>query len=170
MASKKKHEGCIRGFYHTRGAWYGETAILGRDIVDQVMVGMYHPEGGTTGEFSIEWQRLSGKIIPRLQVYDDAWGALHQFQDVLAAMAEVDGEDISPDRFCELLLTCSVADKTDRVGPRIAAKQQADPVREQLVDALQAAQKILAGTEMTKSGLVDALRKTKAALAAAGDA
>ena len=87
-----KHEGDVRQFRWLSQAWYGE-ANLGRQrrLVDEIMIGMYSPEGGTSGEFAIRWTDLGGKPVPMLCAFDDSWSALQHFGDVLAKLAEVDG-------------------------------------------------------------------------------
>ena len=77
-----------------------------------IMFGMYHPEGGTTGEMCIRWVELSGKLTPQLQSYDDSWGVLALFTDVIQKMGEVDGEDISEEDFAKLLDSCGFTDMT----------------------------------------------------------
>jgi len=111
----KHHIGLKRGFHHLSAAWYGPANLAcDRECVDNVMVGFYHPEGGTSGEFCVSWERLGGKVTPVLRAYDDSWSALHQFSDVLAKMAEHDSEDMTPQAFCELLNSCGVEDMTQR--------------------------------------------------------
>ena len=112
----KDHEGAVRGFVHTGAAWYASTA-LAPGILDEIMVGMYHPEGGTSGEFSVEWKMMTDKPTPCLKVFNDAWHALSQFKDLLAKMAEEDDKDITPDQFCELLLSCGIDDQTPTSPP-----------------------------------------------------
>lgn len=110
----KTHDGCKRGFTHLSASWYGKSCLARADYVDHVMIGFYHPEGGTAGEFSIRWMILSGKVTPRLEAFDDAWHALYEFRDVLAKLAEHDGEDMSPEAICSLLIECGVEDMTQR--------------------------------------------------------
>jgi hypothetical protein len=108
----KDHSGCERGFHHVSKAWYGKTALQNSEEIDEVMVGFYHPEGGTTGEFGVRWLPLDGDITPKLEVFNDAWHALYQFQDLLGALAELDEKDITPAQFCELLLSFGIKDLT----------------------------------------------------------
>lgn len=119
------HDGCVRGFNHYRAAWYGKVGNIGRDVVDEINIGMYHPEGGTTGEFSIKWEELSGAVVARLNVYDDAWNALGLFGDVLAAMAALDGKVITPEAFCDVLTNCGLADLTARDAPQSVKESRA---------------------------------------------
>ena len=117
----KDHEGDIKQYIHLSRAWYAESNLKGRDMVDEVMFGFYRPEGGTSGEMGMRWMNLGekwemGKKIihaaPQLQCFNDAWHALYQFQDVLAALAELDDIDITPEQFCQLLDQCGFVDAT----------------------------------------------------------
>jgi hypothetical protein len=111
----KNHDGCNRGFTHLSEAWYGKACLANNDKVDELMIGFYHPDGGTTGEFAIRWTNLGGKITPRLEAFDDAWNALYEFRDVLAKLAEHDSEDMRPEAICALLVECGIEDMTQRL-------------------------------------------------------
>ena len=113
---KDKHEGCERGFTVFSEAWYSKNQRE-HDMLDEIMVGMYHPEGGTTGEFGIRWTMLGGKATPRLEVFNDAWDALQRFGDMLAWMASVDDQKISPQAFAEALRGIGIKDQTERDNP-----------------------------------------------------
>lgn len=114
LVSDGKHDHCIRGFIHSTQAWYRDSLHLGKRVVDEVMFGFYALDGGTTGEMKMNWELLCDKPVPRLCVFDDAWSALYQFNDVLAKLSDVDGENITAEAFCELLLSCGFVDMTER--------------------------------------------------------
>lgn len=113
-----KHDGCIRGFYHLNESWYAPLPGNYKDRLDEVMIGFYAPEGGTSGEFAVRWLDVASKDVPRLEVFADAWETLAHFQDVLTAMAHADSKNIDPLRFCEILRQCGLIDRTQRVQPR----------------------------------------------------
>jgi hypothetical protein len=113
----KTHDGCIRGFYHWSESWYSKTNPPERDKVDEIMIGMYHPDGGTTGEFGVRWTMVGGHPVPRLEVFDDSWHALQQFGDLLAWMATIDSENVSPRAFAARLRALGVKDLTTRIRP-----------------------------------------------------
>ncbi|MCL4473541.1 MAG: hypothetical protein M1455_06330 [Actinobacteria bacterium] len=114
MTFGPKHEGCRRQFIQLSRAYYGAISLATtRDVTDEIQVGFYHPDGGTSGEFSIVWIALTcADTVPRLEAFNDSWDALWQFRDVLEKMAAVDGQNISPDDFCRLLESCGVEDAT----------------------------------------------------------
>ena len=124
----RDHDGCVRGFYRSSKAWY---AMDERDI--DVMFGMYHPDGGTTGEMSMRWHDLGpGRLVPRLEVFCDAWDALQEFTDVLAVLAEHDSEDITEEEFVSILQAHDVQDLTKYESPYPNTK--ADSLRNRLME------------------------------------
>lgn len=100
------HIGCIRGYHRSSKANY-------KDVVEsiQVMFGMYHPDGGTSGEMCMQWVQLD-TLTPQLTVYNDAWSALSLFEDVINKIGELDDMDISEEQFVALLDTCGFKDLT----------------------------------------------------------
>lgn len=123
----KDHEGDIRQYIHLEEAWYAKSTLANADYVDDVMFGFYSPSGGTSGEMGVRWYVLGTKwkqlpsgyqqvphIAPKLEVFSDAWHTLAQLKDVIDKLAEVDGEDITPGAFCQLLESCGFIDNTPR--------------------------------------------------------
>ena len=108
----KNHDGCKRGFFQLSKAWYGESNLKTTDNVDEITIGFYHPDGGTSGEFQISWKKLCGNIVPQLEVWDDGWSALSNFCDMIELMATLDGENIAPDLFAEHLRNLGIEDMT----------------------------------------------------------
>jgi len=106
------HGECYRGFQQFSKAWYSKAALDGRNILDEVCFGFYHPEGGTTGEMNVEWKKINSVWTPRLKAFNDSWGALSQFHDLINAMGEQNDQDLKPDEFCEILRRCGFRDMT----------------------------------------------------------
>jgi hypothetical protein len=70
----------VKGFYVLNRAWYAQPSHQ-----PEIMLGLYHPDGGTGGEFGIRWHDLSPyHNAPRLEIFDDAW-------EVFFAMPEIAG-------------------------------------------------------------------------------
>lgn len=101
------HKDCIRGYHRSSKAWYART---GMD--NEVLFGMYHKDGGTTGEMRIVWKELSGRLCPQLQAFDDSWSALSLFTDLIEKMGTIDNELIQEEDFCKLLDSCGFTDLT----------------------------------------------------------
>lgn len=104
---KNKHEGCEKGFFRATNAWYNRQL----DKIE-IQIGMYHPEGGTTGEFAVVWDKLGNELVPLLRAYDDSWEVLHLFSDIIAKMAEVDSKNISEEEFAQMLIDLGYKDLT----------------------------------------------------------
>ena len=78
----RDHNGCKRAYIRSSKAYYAKS--LPTETIFKIMVGMYHPGGGTSGEFEFEWVDLgSHGLCARLKCFDDAWDALDQFKDLL---------------------------------------------------------------------------------------
>ena len=110
----KDHDGDYRGFIWGSQSYYWQA--LGYED-DEVTFGLFSPEGGTSGEMSVRWEKLGRSDVPKLRAFDDAWSALSTFTDVIAEMGEHDGEDMTPQEFVDLLLSCGFKDNTIREKP-----------------------------------------------------
>ncbi len=103
-----------RGYHDLTNAWYRKE--LG-DKTHEIMFGIYHDEdgkgnGGTSGEIEMEWEELGKKVVPQMSAYDDSWKVLYSFQDVMAELAKVDSENITPEVFCKILDSCGFINLT----------------------------------------------------------
>lgn len=112
----KNHTGAVRAFSVLSQAWYAKHDP-DDTIIDRIMLGFYHSDGGTSGEFSIRWKELSGRVVPRLCAFDDAWSALHHFADVIEALAALDDKAPSSMEVCTVLKRCGLVDQTARQRP-----------------------------------------------------
>lgn len=113
MSTTQKHDGDLRGFSILSEAYYSKFCMP-HDAVDEITIGMYCPDGGTSGEFSVRWVNLGMKACPLLHVFEDSWSALHQFGDMLQWMASVDGKNVSPQELAEALRDLGITDMTIR--------------------------------------------------------
>lgn len=125
------HKEGAAGFYHTGGAWYAEGALRNRDFDDQIMIGFYHEDGGTTGEFSLNFGTFRhvtpGGRWMRLNVFTDGLNALLNMPTLLVALAKYDPRSSmppvnnttaidcpTPQEIIDLLLSLGFQDRTDR--------------------------------------------------------
>lgn len=113
------HEGCVRGFHWFQKAWYRRNDPERREI----MIGMYHPEGGTSGEMAIRWEYLSSRWIPQLQAYHDSWSALALFKDLIDELAKYDSQNPTEETIVEILRTLGFRDFTNYHDPEAFPKQ-----------------------------------------------
>lgn len=106
----------IRAYSHLGEAWYRDSilAAIKNDYVDQVTFGTYC-EGRYVTELEMRWYNLRGDdhASARLEVFDESWTVLSQFQDVIARLAGYT-KGISPREFCRLLGECGFVDRTPR--------------------------------------------------------
>ena len=109
----KDHSGCIRAYIRSSKAWYAD---LNRNV--SITIGMYHPDGGTSGEFEVEWVNLNSfGVFPQLKCFEDSWNALSYFGDLLGRMSDVGGENISEPDFCKILDSLGISDITEYERP-----------------------------------------------------
>ena len=112
----KDHSGCNRQFVQVSRAWYAKSSLVD-DTIDEIVIGFYHPDGGTTGEFVLQWVCINNRPTPILYSFEDSWNALWSFQDLLEKMADLDGENPSPEQICQILLELGVEDATPKISP-----------------------------------------------------
>ena len=110
----RDHEGCSRGFIWHSQAWYAKSSPLNENVTDELNIGFYHPEGGTSGEFCIQWEELSGKVVARLMAFDDSWSALAKMPELIEYMESVDDLNIPISEFVDKLLNLGFTDNTAR--------------------------------------------------------
>jgi hypothetical protein len=128
------YAGCKRTFYHYAEAYYSKSLGTADDRLDEVGFSIGADEGGTAGEFCIRWFMLSGKRVAILEVFDEAWGALALYPDLMAKLAALtdqklvkridargnwsgDFASITPEDVCEIALECGLIDATKRIDP-----------------------------------------------------
>lgn len=108
----------IRAFIHVAEAWYASSTAASPNTLDEIVVGRYDEMGGTFGEFTICWTLLAGNATPVLKVFDDAWGELAHFHDLLEAMSKMGKLHTSPLALCEVLRRLGISDITPRTRER----------------------------------------------------
>ena len=106
MKIKQYHR---RTYYRMSKAYFKE--VFQHENI-KVALMLQDEDESTMAEFEIEWHSLKDKLVPRLQVFDDGWYALLQFQDLLERMAEIDDQTIQEPEFCELLESLGIVDVT----------------------------------------------------------
>ena len=112
-----KHSECKRQFIQLSRAWYRDVTLRNSELIDEIMIGFYHPGGGTTGEFAIRWVELGGSPAGMLCSFDDSWSALWEFRDLLERLSGLDGLNPSPGEIVKLLEELGVEDATPAKSP-----------------------------------------------------
>lgn len=96
----------FRGYTISNRAWYKHVVIE-----DEIMFGIYHDDGGSSGEMSITWIDLMGKKTPKLEAFNDSWKILSDFSDVISELSELSG-DVTQDDVVRVLKNCGFKDIT----------------------------------------------------------
>jgi hypothetical protein len=86
----------VKGFYWQTRSYYHIPQNKKPDFIDSLSMGIYHHEGGTSGEFEIEWTRLQGKAVSRLKAFDDCWHVLPLLPELFTLMAQVSSSSDTP--------------------------------------------------------------------------
>jgi hypothetical protein len=80
------------------------------------MVGLFEPDGGTSGVWAMRWAEVGGKSTARMEAFSDSWSALATMNDVLTELAKTDTDTdngITVDAFVALLLRLGFEDRTE---------------------------------------------------------
>lgn len=109
------YENDIRGFHRSDKAWYADI----NDIhLPEITFGVYSDCGGCMAELTVKWGKLYGEdLVPQLQVFNDAWRMLSEMKDLIDELAKYDKQNISADKFCEILLSLGFKDLTEYKRP-----------------------------------------------------
>jgi hypothetical protein len=80
------------GFYWSSQAYYKAHVLQ-----PEINIGLYHPDGGTTGEFRLTWYEQGHESVPRLEMFNDAWAMLAHpaFAELWQWLAYHDNDNLS---------------------------------------------------------------------------
>jgi hypothetical protein len=112
-----KHEGCTRRFAILSQAWHANANLTPeqrRNGEDEITIGLYLPDGSSSGEFRIQWKPCVNRVAPTLRAWEDSWSALANFSDVIQKLGELDSTNPSVQSVAEVLKSCGVTDNTPR--------------------------------------------------------
>ena len=109
-----KYQDCKRQFIQLSKSRYAEANLKDKDIQDEIILGFYHKDGGTTGEFSIKWIQLGNKFTPKVEMLNDySWSLFQGFKDLFEAMVKLDNTEITPDKFVIFLEKLGIENATE---------------------------------------------------------
>lgn len=104
-----------KGFSILSQQYYGKQILDGQDgLIDRIMIGVYLPSGGTTGEFSISWSKLAGESTPKLEAFDYAWLVMSQMPELVGVLTTLDSEKPTPEQVADILRSLGYKDRTER--------------------------------------------------------
>lgn len=97
-----------KGFSIPGKSWYADA--IG-EKKEYIIIGMYTEDGGTQGEFRIEWEKLG----IRLKAYNDSWETLSQMPESINLLAKIQrsGNEPSIEEFADLLKSLGYIDRTE---------------------------------------------------------
>lgn len=93
------------------------ASIVPLDAVDEIMLGVQCTEGGCLCELAFRWQMLGGKLVPRLEVFSEAWMLFRTptFAAVMARLTQMNREPMpTPDELSALLVAHGFTDQSDQ--------------------------------------------------------
>jgi len=99
-----------RKFSWSNKAWYAEANKIDRP---EICINLYGFNGDLQGEFLILWEEFNGALIPKLEVYDDAWKALATAKELIDELALYDNKNISDTEMVKILLGLGFKDETE---------------------------------------------------------
>lgn len=102
------------GFYCFSCQNYAEIVPLDGD---EIMLGVECIAGDGLCELTVHWHRLNGKLVPRLEVFDDAWPLLQTptIAAILEKLVQMSRHHKpTPDEVSALLIDHGFTDQSDR--------------------------------------------------------
>jgi hypothetical protein len=100
----------IRGFHRSDKAWYAKNNDIRQP---EISIGIFGDCGGCLEKFSVQWIERNHLLVPQLQVLNDAWKMFAGMKDLITGLAKYDKQNISADKFCEILLSLGFKDLTE---------------------------------------------------------
>lgn len=102
-----------RGFVSLSRSWFGECCPTEKGVIDAITIEVDELDGDIWGEFEINWMLIGkGESVARISIFDGCWDAFFHCTDLIEKMKEIDGQNISPDDFCKMLVELGFEDLT----------------------------------------------------------
>jgi hypothetical protein len=98
-------------FYQYSRQKYSHVS-LPSGVLDELMIGVYHEEGGTSGEFSINQTSITKSCPLELCMFDDSWKLIPYLTDFFELLSK--SEDISLSELVLKLIEIGFVDHSDR--------------------------------------------------------
>ena len=95
----------FRGYTQLTKSWGGESTLSVSDYAEEIMFGVYYNDGSTDGCIALRWYEQYGDLVPRLEIFNDAWWLMREydFGQVLLELDMYRDENITPEEFCSIL-------------------------------------------------------------------
>jgi hypothetical protein len=111
---KQKHEGGIPGFIWSSKAYYAKINNLEHNL----MIGVYFEEGGTSGEFSIAWEKIGSELTACINMFEDSFSLLTEFDIFFKRLADLDGKNPTEQQVIDILQELGFKDFTMYSAPQ----------------------------------------------------
>jgi hypothetical protein len=97
----------------SRQKYFQNLTQINKDMgeADNVIFGVFYPDGGCDAEMSMTWHILKDEEVPRLEVFSDAFELL-KTEKILRLIADFT-EEMTPDIFSQLLIDHGFKDMSD---------------------------------------------------------
>lgn len=124
----RDHTDSIAGFTIYSQSYYADPRrLLDENFEEEITVGFYHKDGGTSGEFQFIWKRFGDTSVfgstfaIHLEAFSDGWSSLVRIPLLLNMMNDLDSDhstpDISVEQFADKLRSIGIVDMTARSPP-----------------------------------------------------
>jgi hypothetical protein len=99
-----------RKYFNSDESWYAKLPHY--TPYDDIIFGMYDEDGSCEAEMTMNW---TDGIGAKLNVWDEAFGVLIQFNDVIVAVAEhrKTNDKLTKQDFIKILESCGFEDSTE---------------------------------------------------------
>ena len=103
----------MKSFICTNKAWYAKFIVKKR-AEQEILIEIESEEGeGFTGEFAIRWNELGRALCPRIEAFDDAWGALFkEVPELCDAFAKNNSKNLNEEQTIDILKELGYVDQT----------------------------------------------------------
>lgn len=122
-----KHDGDVRQYRIMSESMHADASLRNEECTEEILFGLYHPGGGTSGEFWLRWVPIDDESTPVLMAYSDSWSAMSQFPELLEKLVEWDGCKVSPTMVRGWLQTTTIEDATKRKDEKMAKQPEPEP-------------------------------------------
>lgn len=111
-----------KSFIISNEAWYCQQPEL-KLPEDEIIIGQYYNDNGCKAEMTVRWRDIKntnyfGKdnvVIPRLEVYQDAWVNLKEMPELIDKLEELSHYQITPKILANELTELGYKDRTERI-------------------------------------------------------
>jgi len=98
-----------RQYVRSHKAWYANANKI---FNPEIMIGCYHEDGSTTGEFCIKWYVLGSCIAPKIECFDDAWCTMiNEFSNLMKRLGGLSG-NVEESQVVKILDELGIEDAT----------------------------------------------------------